>query len=96
MPAYLVIDVAITDTDTYERYKPLAHATIGKYGGRYIVRGGKTECLEGDWTPRRLVILEFPDAATARAWWESPEYAAAKSLRHASADTNMVLVEGLV
>lgn len=95
MPAYVVVEIAVHDAHTYERYKQLAPPSIAAYGGRYIVRGGATETLEGEWSPPRFVILEFPSVERARAWWSSPEYAAAKALRHASARSRMLLVEGL-
>ena len=95
MPAYVVIDVEVIDPETYERYKPLAPPVIAAYGGRYLARGGRTDVLEGDWAPTRAVILEFPSLERARAWWESPEYAAAKALRQSSTRTRMVVVEGL-
>src|SRR3569832_1105407 len=95
MPAYIIVDLTIRDPETYERYKLLAPPTIAQYGGRYLVRGGTTLTLEGDWSPTRIVILEFPNADQARAWWSSPEYADAKALRHATAKTRMLLVEGL-
>jgi uncharacterized protein (DUF1330 family) len=95
MPAYVAVEIDIKDTKTYERYKEMAPPSIRQYGGRYIVRGGRTEILEGSWQPRRLVILEFKDLDTARKWWSSPEYAPAKALRQSCADTDMVLVEGL-
>ncbi|HYE96886.1 MAG TPA: DUF1330 domain-containing protein [Rubricoccaceae bacterium] len=95
MSAYIVVEIDIHDPDTYERYKALAPASIAQYGGRYLVRGGTTRPLEGDWHPPRFVILEFPDATQAHAWWESEEYAPAKALRHLSARTQMLLVEGL-
>src|SRR5688500_9082374 len=82
MAAYIVIDIDVHDPDTYERYKQLAPPSIAQYGGRYIVRGGAVEPLEGDWQPKRFVVLEFPDTDKARAWWSSPEYAEAKALRH--------------
>ena len=95
MPAYNVVDIEVQDAETYDRYKTLAPASIAKYGGKYIARGGNTEVLEGSWSPTRLVILEFPDAERARAWWSSAEYAEGKGLRQRSARTNMVLLEGL-
>ena len=94
MPAYLIVEIAIHDTDRYERYKHLAPPSIAAYGGTYLSRGGATTALEGTWTPERFVILEFPDADTARRWWDSPEYAAAKALRQSCAETKMLLVEG--
>jgi uncharacterized protein (DUF1330 family) len=95
MPAYVVVEVTVHDPDRYDRYKLLAPPSIAAYGGRYIARGGAVETLEGSWSPRRLVLLEFPSAERARAWWSSPEYAEAKALRQASASTEMVLVDGL-
>jgi uncharacterized protein (DUF1330 family) len=95
MPAYVVVEVAVHDAQTYERYKQLAPPSIAAYGGRYLVRGGATETLEGVWNPPRFVILEFPTVERAREWWSSPEYAPAKALRYASAESRMLLVEGL-
>jgi uncharacterized protein (DUF1330 family) len=94
MPAFVVVQIDIDDPIRYERYKVLAPPSIAAYGGRYLVRGGRSELLEGEWTPARLVILEFPDAARARAWWSSPEYAPAKAIRQACATTEMLLIEG--
>ena len=94
MPAYVVVQITIHDPVAYERYKELAPPSIGAYGGRYLVRGAHTTTLEGSWRPPRFVILEFPSADRARAWWSSPEYAPAKALRQASAHTEMLLVEG--
>lgn len=95
MPAYVVVDIEIRDAATYEEYRRLAPPSIAAYGGRYVARGGATTTLEGEWRPTRLVILEFPTAEQARAWWSSPEYAAAKALRQSCASADMVLVEGL-
>jgi uncharacterized protein (DUF1330 family) len=96
MPAYVVVNIEVRDRDTYERYKQLAAPTVAAYGGRYLVRGGATQKLEGVWSPSRFVILEFPTVEAGRAWWDSPEYQPAKALRHASAATDMVLVEGVL
>jgi uncharacterized protein (DUF1330 family) len=95
MPAYLIAQITVRDAATYERYKELAPPSIAVYGGRYVARGGATETLEGSWRPTRLVILEFPSVERAREWWDSPEYATAKALRQACADTEMLLVDGL-
>lgn len=94
MAAYIIGDVEITDPSRYETYKRLVPASIAAYGGRFVVRGGATEGLEGSWSPRRIVVLEFPDTARARAWWESTEYAEAKALRQLCAKTRLNLVEG--
>ena len=95
MPAYVVVEIAVHDAQTYERYKQLAPPSIAHHGGRYLARGGATEALEGSWSPPRFVILEFPSAQHARAWWNSPEYAPAKALRQSCTQTQMLLVEGL-
>jgi uncharacterized protein (DUF1330 family) len=68
---------------------------VAAYGGRYVVRGGRAEVLEGGWTPHRVVLLEFPTAARAKEWWSCPEYAPIKKLRHETARTEMLLVEGV-
>jgi uncharacterized protein (DUF1330 family) len=95
MPAYVVVDIEIHDPERYERYKGMAPPSIAQYGGRYLTRGGETNVLEGDWTPKRFVILEFPTIERARAWWGSPEYAEAKALRQACATTRMVVADGI-
>ena len=94
MRAYVVVDITIHDPQTYDSYKDMAPASIAKYKGKYLVRGAKTTTLEGTWDPKRFVILEFPTADAARAWWNSPEYAAAKALRQSCSTTQMLLVEG--
>lgn len=95
MTAYVAVQIDVQDQATYERYKSLAPASIAAFGGRYLVRGGATELLEGGWTPSRFVILEFPTVERARGWWGSAEYAPAKALRQASAGTEMILIEGV-
>lgn len=95
MPAYILVEVEVTDPVRYEGYKALAAQTTAQYGGRYIVRGGHTETLEGEWSPKRLVILEFPTAERARTWLNSPEYAPARAMRHQYAHSQMILAEGV-
>ncbi|HEY2067159.1 MAG TPA: DUF1330 domain-containing protein [Gemmatimonadaceae bacterium] len=95
MPAFVIVDITVKDPATYDEYKRLAPPSIAQYGGRYVVRGGNTTVLEGDWHPTRVVLLEFPTVDRARQWWSSPEYAAAKALRKQCAATDMLLVEGL-
>lgn len=94
MPAYILVDVNIHDPEQYEAYKKLTPASLLPYGGKFLVRGGATEILEGDWQPGRLVVLEFPSVTQARAWWSSPEYSPAKALRQQAASTRMIVVEG--
>jgi uncharacterized protein (DUF1330 family) len=95
MPAYVIVQIDVKDPHTYEEYKTLAPPSIAAHGGRYIVRGGEVETLEGTWKPRRFVVLEFPDAAAARAWWSCEEYSEAKALRQRAAVTEMILVAGV-
>ena len=95
LSAYVVVDVDVRDRETYERYKELAAPAVAAYGGRYLVRGGATQTLEGSWSPSRLVILGFPTAEAGRAWWNSPEYQPAKAFRQACAGTDMLLVQGM-
>ena len=95
MSAYVIMDIEVTDPESYKEYVRLAPAAVTLYGGRYIARGGVNETLEGDWHAKRLVILEFPNGENAKAWLNSPEYAPARKLRHQYAKSNMVLVEGI-
>lgn len=95
MPAYVIVEIEVHDPETYEEYKRLAPPIVAAYGGQYLARGGRTETLEGDWSPRRLVILRFESMERAQEWWHSPEYAPVKAMRHRSADSKMVLLEGV-
>ena len=95
MSAYVIVDIQITDPVQYEEYKRLAGPTVTAFDGKYLVRGGKAEPLEGDRTPGRMVVLEFPSFDRAKEWWASDEYADAKSMRHSSALSEMILVDGI-
>lgn len=95
MSALIIVDIEVTDPVRYEDYKRLASAAIAAHGGRYLVRGGRSEVLDGDWTPRRLVVLEFDSVEQAKAWRSSPEYAEAKKIREECARANMIVVEGV-
>lgn len=95
MPAFVIVDIDVHDPVRYEEYKKLAAPTVTAYGGKYIVRGGKAETLEGDWSPKRLVVLEFPSVEQAKAWLNSPEYSPVRKIRHATATSQMVVVEGV-
>lgn len=94
MAAYVIVEVTIHDPKDYEEYKKLTPASIAAYDGSFAVRGGKTETLEGNWQPERIVVLEFPTVERAKEWWASDEYAPAKAIRQRSALTNMIVVEG--
>ena len=94
MSAYVIVEIEVQDPVGYEEYKKRAAATVHAYGGKYIVRGGKTEVLEGDWKPKRIVVLEFPTMERAKEWLNCEEYREPRKLRHATAKTNMLLIEG--
>ena len=95
MPAYVIAHIDVKDPARYEDYKKMSPVSIHKYGGRFIARGGKTEVLEGNWQPKRLVLLEFPSVERAREWWASEDYRPAKELRQATSSGDMIVVEGL-
>jgi uncharacterized protein (DUF1330 family) len=95
MTAYVILDIEVSDPVRYAEYKDLATPTVAMYGGKYIVRGGKAENLEGDWQPSRIVVLQFESAEQARNWLNSPEYRPAKELRHQTAVTRSIMVEGI-
>jgi uncharacterized protein (DUF1330 family) len=94
MSAYVIVEVYIDNPAAYEEYKKLTPAAIAAYDGKFVVRGGKTESLEGDWNPERIVVLEFPSVERAKEWWASEIYAPAKKIRQANARTKMIVVEG--
>ena len=93
--AYVIVQVEVTDPAAYQSYKALTPAAVAAYGGRFIVRGGAMENLEGTWEVPRLVILEFPTMERARQWYDSPEYQAAKAVREGAARMVMTAVEGV-
>lgn len=95
MTAFVIVDINVTDPVRYEDYKQLAAPTVEMYGGKYIARGGKTEVLEGDWKPNRLVILQFETLEQAKNWLNSAEYSGPRSLRQETAISNMVVIEGV-
>ena len=94
MKAYVIVEITITDPLLYEEYKKLTPASLVPFEGQFLVRGGSTEALEGEWSPERIVVLEFPPIEKARAWWNSEAYGAAKSIRQRAAYTKMLLVQG--
>ncbi|MFN8411480.1 MAG: DUF1330 domain-containing protein [Anaerolineales bacterium] len=95
MTAYVILDIDVHDPVQYEEYKKLSPGPIAAYGGKFIVRGGKTETLEGDWAPSRLVVIQFDSSEIAKQWLNSEEYRAAREMRHQTATTQAVVVEGL-
>ena len=95
MSAYVIADVNVTDPDLFAEYRQRVPATIEKYGGRFVVRGGTVETKEGGWSPARVVVVEFPSIDQARKWYHSPEYAPALALRLKAAETKLIFVEGV-
>jgi uncharacterized protein (DUF1330 family) len=95
MPAYLVAEIEITDPAGYEEYRRRVPASIAEHGGRYLVRGGAVETLEGDGPSRRIVVLEFPDRAEARRWYDSTSYRELRAIRQRCSRGRVLLVEGV-
>lgn len=94
MAAYVIVEVTVNNPNEYEEYKKLTPATLAAFDGKFVVRGGQTETLEGDWQPERIVVLEFPSVERAKEWWNSEIYTHAKVIRQRSAMTKMIVVEG--
>ena len=95
MAGYVIAELDVTDPEGFERYRTLVPATIERYGGRYLARGGSSEPVEGGWTPKRIVNLEFPSVERASDWLDSEDYAEARGIRQRSANTKSIIVEGV-
>jgi uncharacterized protein (DUF1330 family) len=93
MPALLIADIDVRDTESYSRYRHANPEVVRKFGGRYLAVGGEVRVLEGDWVPRRTVIIEFPDMAAIEAFYSSPEYAEIRPIRWQSAHSRLVAFE---
>jgi len=94
MPAFIIAEVEVTNPSGYESYRPLAGASVAQYGGRFVVRGGKAELIEGAQPPARMVVIEFADTDAAKRWYNSPEYQEALKIRLANSTGRVILVEG--
>jgi uncharacterized protein (DUF1330 family) len=94
MPAYVIADIDVHDPETYGRYTALVPGTLEPFGGRFLVRGGDHQVLEGGWHPNRMVVIEFPSADHARQWYASDAYVEAMAIRGAASDGSIILVEG--
>ena len=94
MAAYLIADIEVTDPEAFDKYRAGVPATIAAYGGKYFVRGATGEVVEGEWTPKRLVVLEFDSMERLKAWYDSPEYADLKKLRQSASNGNLIFAEG--
>ena len=95
MTAYVVAEIEILNPAGYKEYTTTVPATIAKYGGRFLVRGGTAEVLEGDWPERRRVIIEFPSLDAAKRWWNSPDYEKPKAKRRANSNGRLLLLDGV-
>ncbi len=95
MPAYVIVQINVTNAEGYEDYKPLAAASVAQYGGRYLVRGGESATLEGDAAPGRVAVMEFPTLEQAKRWWNSAEYQAAIPFRRRNSTATIFAVEGV-
>ena len=94
IPAYLISDVTVKNANAFQAYRSRAATSIKQHGGRYLVRGGPIDALEGNWAPTTIIVVEFPDIERARAWYRSPEYAAALTFRDDALNRNLILVAG--
>lgn len=95
MSAYVIVEIEIHDPAAYDEYRKVVGPTLTRYGGKFIVRGGKIDVLEGSWSPKRIVVLEFESAARAREWYDSEEYRVPKQIRMKASKGNIVVVEGV-
>jgi uncharacterized protein (DUF1330 family) len=95
MAAYIIADLTVTDLPTMEEYRKQVPATVAKYGGRFLVRGGAQQIVEGDWKPNRVVVLEFPSMEQAKRWYDSEEYREPKAMRLRAGRANLIMVEGV-
>ena len=95
MSAYMIVDIEIHDAAAYDEYRKVVGATLAKYGGKFVVRGGKIDVLEGNWNPKRIVVLEFESAARVREWYDSEEYRVPKQIRMKASKGNVIVVDGV-
>ena len=95
MAGYALLNVEITDQTAFDEVLERAPSVVAEFGGKYLARGGTAEVLQGDWTPHRVVVIEFASAAKARAWWNSPAHEALRAMFNRCANTTMMVVEGI-
>lgn len=95
MSAYVIVDVEVKDLEQYEEYRKLAPPIVRAHGGKYLARGNKIEYWEGQWTPKYIAVVEFETFDQAKAWYDSPEYVAIRSIRQEHTRSKMILVDGL-
>ncbi len=95
MAAIMISDLTVLNPEAFETYRTRAAKAIHPFGGRYLARGGEIQTLEGSWTPRNIVVVEFPDSDRANAWYRSPEYSYALEVRDVALSRNLILVNGV-
>ena len=95
MSAYFLVEVDVTNPDVYDGYRKLVGPTLDKYGGKFLVRGGSYQTIEGDWPPQRVVILEFENTEQFQRWYDSPEYTAAREIRLSASTARAILIQGV-
>jgi len=94
MAAYVIAEIEVTDPAGYDEYRKQVLAVVTQYGGKFIVRGGRIEPLEGGWAPKRVIVLEFPSMEQALKWYRSPEYAPLIKARQKAAKGRLIAIEG--
>ncbi|MDQ2886346.1 MAG: DUF1330 domain-containing protein [Chloroflexota bacterium] len=94
MAAYFVVEINVTDPEVYAEYSKLVPPTLERYGGKFLVRGGATQTIEGNWQPQRFVIVEFEDEEHFKRWYNSPEYTEARAIRFKASTSRAVLAQG--
>ena len=95
MAAYVIVDSVVTDQSVFDDYLQQVPAVVESHGGKYLARGGAIEVVQGDWTPNRIVVVEFDSVERARGWQDSPEYVELKAMLNRSSNTSVVITEGV-
>ncbi len=95
MAAYFIVDLEVTDRDRFKDYADAVPSTISAYGGRYLIAGGSVETIEGDWEPKRIIVIEFESLERAREWWGSEKYRELRELRRETSQAKILLVDGV-
>jgi len=95
MSTYMIVQARITDPERFKDYTALVPALVARFGGQYLILAGHTEVLEGDWPQVKTVVSQWPDRSAAKAFWDSPEYRHACSLREGAGEFTVVLIDGL-
>ncbi len=95
MAAYFIVDLEVTDRDRFKDYAEAVPSTISAYGGRYLIAGGSVETIEGDWDPKRIIVIEFESLERAQEWWGSENYRELKELRRETSQAKILLVDGV-